>query len=375
MVRRLVYLTLAALTWYLAGMYRSFPLTALFLAEIGIFILLALQALYFYATLEAGFPSEWSVGEKGRDCRCRVSLREKGLFPVGRVRLTLRLSYGDGRQKTIRHIYGGVEGRCGAELEFFVSPACCGAVLIELAQVRVYDYLALFSIGRRGKRRMTLAVLPAARPLRIVRVRERGAGRTDSGELPALSAAEASPETRELREYQPGDAARSIHWKQSARTGTLWSREYEGEADRLFSLALDFSGGEAFPAERWDAFYEVLSALLLGLLEHAAAVRVQWRDGDQALFRDVRGEADRLDLFPRLYRRAAPLPGAGAKAGRVSGLGVPADSSADSPAFSGADFTDFTLDAALCWRRGSELLYRFSPDQFSIEQEQGIFYI
>lgn len=42
-----------------------------------------------------------------------------------------------------------------------------------------------------------------------------------------------------LRDYQPGESARDIHWRVSARRGRLITREYEAEERRRVSLLLD----------------------------------------------------------------------------------------------------------------------------------------
>lgn len=52
-----------------------------------------------------------------------------------------------------------------------------------------------------------------------------------------------------LRDYQPTDSARHVHWKASARTGTLLVREFNREDDRRVLLVFD----PALPAELPDA--------------------------------------------------------------------------------------------------------------------------
>ncbi len=49
-----------------------------------------------------------------------------------------------------------------------------------------------------------------------------------------------------LRDYQPGDSARHIHWKASARSGSLMVREFSRESDRRILLVFD-------PAVGWKA--------------------------------------------------------------------------------------------------------------------------
>ncbi len=54
-----------------------------------------------------------------------------------------------------------------------------------------------------------------------------------------------------IREYAPGESARDIHWRVSARTGTLMTREYETEEKRRASILIDNRlPQDAGPAER-----------------------------------------------------------------------------------------------------------------------------
>jgi uncharacterized protein (DUF58 family) len=49
-----------------------------------------------------------------------------------------------------------------------------------------------------------------------------------------------------LREYVPGDSFRLIHWKRSARTGQLQTKEMEQETERAVTVVLDGALGAAF---------------------------------------------------------------------------------------------------------------------------------
>ena len=271
-MRRLSYLLLVVLTWYLAGMYRSIPLTALFLTEMVLFVLLAVQTLMFRLTLKVDFSTGWSAGEKGAECPCRVRVRNRGIFPAGRFRLTLQLSYPDGKKKLVRSIYAGAEGHQTTEMEFSILPACCGMIKVELRQIEVYDYLAMFSLSARLKGQMRTAVFPAARTLRIQRPAAPQRWNDLSG-TQVLPRKGTSSEVSGLREYHPGDPARRIHWKQSAHTDRLWLREYEQELHGRVYLTLHLPEDTPVEVEIWDAFYEILSALTAGLLEQAAETR------------------------------------------------------------------------------------------------------
>ncbi len=343
MTRALSYLLLTAVTWYLAGMYRSFPLTALFVAELILFVLLAVQCGILCFTVRAEFPVSRTAGEKGAECRCRVRLIQRGRLPASRVRLTLSLSYPGRQGRVVRRLSAGGEPRSETELEFYAEPVLCGPVTVELAALRVYDLLALFPIQRRCRESMILAVFPVPRALRIEYAGAGGAWQGGDAVLPLRTGS--SVEFRGLREYQAGDAARAIHWKQSARTDRLWTREYEQEARSRASLALC---GPQTPlrAEQWDAFYEVLSALVLGLLVHAAAVQVLWRDSQGTGQAELSQGADLRDLLARLYAY-------GLEEAVLAG--------------------EFSLNTDLEWRRGGELVYRFSQTAFPEEIRDRVF--
>lgn len=46
-------------------------------------------------------------------------------------------------------------------------------------------------------------------------------------------------EIRQLRPYQPGDSLRDVHWKLSARTEELLSKQYGGQEEYCARLFLD----------------------------------------------------------------------------------------------------------------------------------------
>ena len=335
MTRQGTWVLLILLTWYLAGMFRTLPLTVLLLSELTLFAVMAALSAYFHRTLDAAFPSDAAFGEKARDCACRVSLDLRGKLPVGRPRLTLALSYPAQRRKTVQRFYGGAEPGQSTELEFYVRPPYCGPLEIELRQILTWDYLFLFPAKRKKRERMTLVVLP---PPRIPRMSFQSTAEVSG--LQSQTAVSApldgvSPETRDLREYRPGDSARAIHWKLSARTGQLWSREYEDEKEERFTLALDLTEYRRMRPQDWDAFYEIVSAAILGLLRRRNAVRVYWRDGARDTQWDVSDAQSLQAFFLRLYRAETPS-------------GTPQ-----------AFLADFSIDTNLCWKRGTEIIWRF----------------
>lgn len=119
-----------------------------------------------------------------------------------------------------------------------------------------------------------------------------------------------SGEFLRLREYAAGDPYRQIHWNQTARTGTLWIKEYQREQDRTVLLSLDLRSRKRRKAPELDAFFEVLSALTLGILHQGASVCVQWleKDGQPGKWL-VQSDADCRALLLFLYQNGCVLGG------------------------------------------------------------------
>ena len=68
----------------------------------------------------------------------------------------------------------------------------------------------------------------------------------------------------------------------AGRKGKIWSREYQRETDIWIHLLVGAAGPRRSGQSR-DAFYETLSAILLGLVKAGAAVRLYWREEKEGL--------------------------------------------------------------------------------------------
>lgn len=95
----------------------------------------------------------------------------------------------------------------------------CGAVRCKLKRVKICDYLGIFSLPLRGQREYQVLVMPRPVPLpagEVLRTEKISTWKPKAGGF---------GENHELRAYRPGDSIRQIHWKLSAKTGSLILRE------------------------------------------------------------------------------------------------------------------------------------------------------
>jgi len=145
----------------------------------------------------------------------------------------------------------------------------CAAFACSLQRGRVYDYLGLFSLQLRLQELGDFFVEPVSRA---------------PDPLPSLSQFQSRScrpkkgggfsEIHDMREYQPGDSMRDIHWKLSAKTDKLIVREPQEPERGTVLVTLDLAGTPA----QLDETFDTLSWLSGWLLEHEVSHSVCWTD-------------------------------------------------------------------------------------------------
>lgn len=157
----------------------------------------------------------------------RISVRGSGKICVGRIRAEVELK-NRFTGETERHkadLSADRKGFCGS---FGHTYRACGYVEVRIRRLCCIDW---FGIGAR--RRGTDAgtqVLVCPEPSDPER----------SIPIPAGSHAGVNGQIRGPREYVRGDPLNRIHWKLSAKMGTLLVKEYEEEVPSRIFLLLDF---------------------------------------------------------------------------------------------------------------------------------------
>ena len=170
----------------------------------------------------------------------------------------------------------------------YLSPRATGRGQLEMLmrrrgrlRVRWIHVTSLFPLGffRQGRRYasdLELLVFPeifgpsSARPARLGR----------SGNEPTRRAGWGH-ELLGLRAFRPGDDTRSIHWKQTARTGGLIFKERETEENRRLLIVFDNATGELGSAgrARFERLVSEAATAALDYLDSGYEVSLLTREG------------------------------------------------------------------------------------------------
>ena len=127
-----------------------------------------------------------------------------------------------------------IKGKSKLRLSCKVSSEHSGVRTVRVKCIVLYDFLQIFSCRLPVPEPVELYILPPVRQLHLVIKAQPGDGSaeeeddTRKGEDPSV--------TYQIREYQPGDSMRGIHWKLSARTDRWMVREYGTTVSRVRML-------------------------------------------------------------------------------------------------------------------------------------------
>ncbi len=284
-MRCVFFLLLIPVTYYLAGMFHSLFLMILCLAEFAAAVFSLVLVCCLRRKVSVSFCRTSDTVRVEETAVCGLSLRSAARLPAGRCVLTVEAYYESGGDwpaimwKNEMHKKIESKAERGKTQSFFrVFAPFCGLIRLRIKKIRVYDYFSVFSSAGKLSEEMYLAVFPKGPVLRIgygSALCSDGSIRTDRTEN---LQGEARHEVRQVREYRSGDPVRSVHWNLSARSGSLKIREYEREREGSAEIFLDTDGLFMMTACDKNSFYILVYALVSGLLEETASVRVSWPD-------------------------------------------------------------------------------------------------
>ncbi len=262
---------------------------------LGFFVWILMLAMAFVSRKRlcvffSGHDTETTAGEK---TVLPVSVEGKGKLPPGSIRLRMRGTL-RGKTETMRFMLSG-----GAEAETVFRHA--GLIRLSLVKAEACDPMGFFHLSIREKeiraRNTEVTVYPAA-------TEENGTAAPHILQPETARTKRDVGEREEIRAYLPGDPARRIHWKLSARFDDLLVRRERGSDAPLLEIRTD----ECAPPfeEDPDSFYSELLRRIRDALDGGYLVRVIDRDGEGFL---IRGPEEAGSLFRRLYEKEDTLKG------------------------------------------------------------------
>lgn len=369
-MRKSAFLALLIYIYYVAGMYESPALMVLFLTQILLIPIMFFLSRYLRKHFSVSVEEKTVFAEKDIPFSWTLKTENQGRLPITRFAVRYRV-FRNGKPVKRRKVYGSSD-RGEHIISFRDRLEHCGITSYRTEDIRVSDYLSLFSGKRIMEEKIDVYVFPPRYEMQI-RIESDSDGVEDQYPQVSYLPGNNYEEIRQIREYRDGDSVRHIHWNQTARRDSLWVKEYEEETKGRAVLFLDLKDGKDKTESALDAFYTLAQALIQGLMRNVSSVQVYWncgtdrtensgkqkpgeteaaeKDRQEIYGMEIREEDQCRELLCVLYRT---LETDGGKESVYA---------AELPDMQGT----MRLTSDLVWLKGEDLIFRFSEENLGQE--------
>lgn len=356
-MKKITALLILILTWYIAGKYRYISLMILAFTEFILFVAMLILPKIAKRFLHIEFSAKNQTTCKDVPLPCDLKVNNRNMLPLNHLQVKMRFQYKNfPKNKKIQKLFGFTKYKGTEQLHFEIQAPYCGLLQAELVSCQVYDYLALFFSNKKLNQYAHIAVLPPQYALNIDFSNSEQNGGNDFKERPILKNGDDHNEILQMREYRNGDSMRTVHWNYSAKTDQLWVKEYSHETDKSICLIADTSTQQKYTIEDAHVFYEILSAIIQGLIQKNIPVCVYWyneeKGGLQSM--EIINSNQREEMLLQLYQSSFPTQ-----------TPVVLPVAEDNPVMQ----LNFNLE----WSFNHYLIYRFSKTDFEKEINQYVF--
>ncbi len=305
-MRKIVYFVLLTVTFYLAGTHKLKPLILLVVSILILFTILFLTTKYFKKNIEAKIDVNSRVVKKENIIKGNIVVNNKGILPITRFAIKIEYFNNKVSKSAVKVIKGYVPAKSTTNMEFEVKSKYCGILAIKIKEIKVYDYLLLFKTKKKIQYHKEILILPSGYQLKTeVQNKDYIYFPLEEGRNSDILINQ-PPEILWIDKYKHGDSMRDIHWKLSARNDEILSKKYSSDIENRITFFIDLRTEKGISIERRDIFYELCSAISLGLIENKVSYIVRWYDiKNMSMVEEiVRTEEDYINMIENLMLKA-----------------------------------------------------------------------
>ena len=371
MKRLITYLIVIALTFYTAVLYGSTSFLMLFYVELALPFFLLLTLLPAMRSLRLTMELPIPVVEQGQKVPVLLKVRN-GSFPVGgkvAVQVKAKLPMGQKTEKTwfYSHLTGS---RKEAVIKTEYHARCVGNIHMEIGRVWCYDFLGLVALPLSARywkalKPETMLVLPRICEVPVMVSRQSRDFAGESEDYSKEHGGDDPSEVFQIRDYQPGDKLRSIHWKLTAKTDEMMVREQSLPLGCPVDFYLDLyqpagHHGRKHETKR-DSYLQIIASISHSLVLEGCRHHIIWFDSQRNDICRCRIEKEE-NIYEMLFQ-LGQLP---VYHSRKELTGLYRQKYHETPGI-----TTLELDTELVLKLNGETQARYSGDVSDIERQLG----
>ena len=240
------------------------------------------------------------AAERNENFRGRMTLKNQSAWPVfgGRGEILWEnLFTGEHGEIPIAFSLGSREKRT---IEFEACSGWCGCIKVTFSDWRCSDFFHVFYVKRKAVAEGATVIMPEKQNRDFSFLTREGFDMESfrySGNRPG----DDPGETYDIREYQPGDSIRQIHWKLSSKLNHILIKEASLPVSRSLLVFWDKNTEEASPDEM-DAMAESVSSICQALSQDGVQYTLGWTDGQEICQEEAFTLEELLRLLPQMLK-------------------------------------------------------------------------
>ncbi|MEG0457068.1 MAG: DUF58 domain-containing protein, partial [Oscillospiraceae bacterium] len=162
----------------------------------------------------------------------------KSILPIALFKIKGNISFLTYDIQDNIKLKGYLNSKGATAISYQLLPLYRGLLQLNLREIKIYDYLGLFSFKQQISITKTSVVSPRVSSLTIEAQRHMLYGESD--EFSSEVSGDDVSEVFRVREYAPGDRIKAIHWKISSRSKNLVVRDFSQPIINNIVIAADF---------------------------------------------------------------------------------------------------------------------------------------
>lgn len=227
---------------------------------------------------------------------CTVSIRNEAHLPVLHYFLRIEVINDLTGERKTETLIGSAGAKKQNVHSLLLQSEYCGRLYIYVKSFTLMDYFGLLPMKAAVKAGARSTVIPDLFTMDVemtVQPASSDEGNTDRK-------GEDRSEVFQIREYQPGDDVRQIHWKLSSKLGNLLYKE--GSLPESRSLLVFWDKRICGTPVQMDALAETVSSASSGLMQKGIPFCLCWTEQDELQFQEISDENTLLQTIPALVK-------------------------------------------------------------------------
>lgn len=227
-----------------------------------------------------------SMAGKGQQAQGELCIRNNSMIPVMKVCCCLQFFNQLTGERQYQEIYCAVPAKKTEKLNWNLKSKYCGNVQVTIEKVVIYDWMGIFRCRENPDHHGHIVILPDIFPANI-QISDSLCANWDSITYSDSKRGDDPSEIFGLREYQPGDSQKNIHWKVSGKLDGLYVKELSLPVENSILLLYETAsfGNRKETAAVRDAMMEAFLSVSQSLIQEGHLHALGWYDQEKGIFR------------------------------------------------------------------------------------------